>query len=169
MVRLSSPAPGFTLPGFWRGAISDFSLSAYRGRWIILFFYPADFSFICPTEVIGFQKLYPALVKEGVEVLGVSVDPPDLHRGWVRELGGVGYPLLSDAERRVTRDYDVLDPATDRAFRATFIIDPKQAVQYLTVGSVNVGRGIEEIHRVVRALQSGRQCPADWHPEPPLG
>jgi len=165
MLPLGVTAPPFTLPGVQGGRTRRFALAEYDDRWVALFFYPADFSFVCPTEVKAFQAHYPAFHGAGAEVLGVSVDPPDLHLRWVEELGGIDYPLLSDEAREVTRRYGVLDEPSGRAHRATFILRPGRIVEYLLVSPTNVGRSIEETLRVLRALQSGRQCPAGWQPE----
>lgn len=158
-------APEFSLEGVRQGKQARFALRDFQGRWVILFFYPADFSFICPTEAVGFQRQYGTLRGLGCEVLGISVDGPDSHLAWTKELGGIDYPLLSDEGREVCRDYGVLDPASGRAARATFILDPEGVVRYCVVSHVDVGRSIEETVRVLKALQSGRQCPADWRPE----
>lgn len=165
MLSIGIPAPPFTLPGVQAGRVRRFSLADHADRWVALFFYPADFSFVCPTEVRGFQALYPAFTAAGAEVLGVSVDPPDLHLRWVEELGGIDYPLLSDEAREVSRRYGVLDAPSGRAQRATFILRPGGTIEYLLVSPTNVGRSIEETLRVLRALQSGQQCPAGWQPE----
>jgi alkyl hydroperoxide reductase subunit AhpC len=100
-------------------------------------------------------------------VLGVSVDPPETHLAWARELGGIDYPLLSDTERAACRAYDVLDPQDQRALRASFIIDPGGVIEYALVSHRNVGRSVEETLRVLRALHGGRACPADWQPGEP--
>lgn len=165
MPSIGAPAPPFTLPGVLAGRVRRFSLADHDDRWVTLFFYPADFSFVCPTEIKGFQAHYRAFRACGAEVLGVSVDPPDLHLRWVEELGGIDYPLLSDEGGEVSRRYGVLDEPTGRAHRATFILRPGRIIEYLLVSPTNVGRSIEETLRVLRALQSGRQCPAGWQPE----
>jgi alkyl hydroperoxide reductase subunit AhpC len=134
---------------------------------VVLFFYPADFSFICPTEVKGFHTQYRSFRDEEADVWGVSVDPPSLHSEWVKELGGIAYPLLSDEGREVCRLYDVLDEASGRARRGTYILSPEGRVVYAVLSSYNVGRSVDETLRVLRALRTGRQCPADWNPGEP--
>ena len=96
MLQIGEKAPDFTLKGVLAGTISDYSLRGLKGKWVVLFFYPADFTFICPTEVTGFGKMAPEFRVEQAEVLGVSVDSPESHRKWAEELGGVDCALLSD-------------------------------------------------------------------------
>jgi alkyl hydroperoxide reductase subunit AhpC len=167
MLTIGTIAPAFDLPGAHRGAIGRHRLKDHKGEWLILFFYPADFSFICPTEVTGFQKLHSEFAAHGCSVLGVSVDPSETHLAWAKELGGIDYPLLSDQDKSVCRAYGVLDEREGRALRATFIIDPDGVIQYALVSHRNVGRSVEETLRVLKALQTGRHCPAGWKPGEP--
>lgn len=167
MIGVGRPAPDFSLPGVDGGHRVEFRLADLKGRWVVLFFYPADFSFVCPTEVKGFHLEHAAFRREGAELLGVSVDPPGLHLEWVKELGGIAYLLLSDERREVARLYDVLDPETNRCQRGTYILSPEGRVAYAVQSAYNVGRSVSETLRVLQALRSGRQCPADWHPGDP--
>lgn len=167
MIRIGFPAPDFSLPGVRGDRRIDFRLRDLKGRWVVLFFYPADFSFVCPTEVKGFHAQHDAFRREDADVVGVSVDPPSLHLEWVKELGGIAYPLLSDERREVARLYDVLDTDSDRCQRATYIISPEGRVEYAVQSAYNVGRSVGETLRVLQACRSGRQCPADWHPGDP--
>ena len=167
MIQVGLPAPDFSLPGVHGGRLIEFRLRECKGRWVVLFFYPADFSFVCPTEVKGFHAQFEAFQREDAQILGVSVDPPSLHLEWVKELGGIAYPLLSDEGREVTRLYDVLDPETNRCQRGTYILSPDGRVEYAVQSAYNVGRSVGETLRVLMALRSGRQCPADWHPGDP--
>ncbi len=167
MLSIGATAAPFDLTGVRSGETKRYRLADYGGRWLVLFFYPADFSFICPTEVTGFQKLLPEFTASGCEVLGVSVDTPETHLAWARELGGIDYPLLSDTERAACRAYDVLDPQDQRALRASFVIDRGGVIEYALVSHRNVGRSVEETLRVLHALQTGRSCPADWQPGAP--
>src|SRR5437879_8921665 len=109
LLRVGDKAPDLTVQGVLHGETADYSLSAYKGKWLVLFFYPADFTFICPTEVSGFSKLSREFRSEEAEILGVSVDSVSSHIKWSEELGGVDYPLLSDDDKTVSRIYDVLD------------------------------------------------------------
>lgn len=167
MLTIATLAPAFDLPGVCKGKTGRYRLQAYKRGWLIVFFYPADFSFICPTEVIGFQKSYAAFAASACEVLGVSVDPLATHRAWAEELGGIDYPLLSDQDKTVCRAYGILDAREGRALRATFVIDPDAVIQYALVSHRNVGRSVDETLRVLKALQTGRACPEGWRPGEP--
>jgi alkyl hydroperoxide reductase subunit AhpC len=162
MIRLNAPAPEIALDGVADGRVRPYRLSDFRGRWVVLFFYPADFTFVCPTEIRGFHARLAEFAQRDCQILGVSVDDVESHRAWAVELGGVGYPLLSDTTRAAARAYEVLDEADDRAFRATFVIGPEGRVVYFVVSPMNVGRSVDETLRVLAALQTGQLCPADW-------
>ena len=164
MVTMGSKAPEFKLQGIYGGKIADYTLQSFPGKWLVLFFYPADFTFICPTEVTGFSNSAKDFRAEQAEVLGASVDPIETHRPWIDELGGIDYPLLSDVEKKTSRDYGVLVEKEGVSARATFILNPAREVNYLTVSHMNVGRSVEETLRVLKALRTGRLCPADWRP-----
>jgi alkyl hydroperoxide reductase subunit AhpC len=167
MLTLNAEAPPFALEGVEAGKVRRVSLADYRSRWLALFFYPADFTFVCPTEIRGFAERLGEFRSLGCDVAGVSVDDVATHQAWAEELGGVSYPLLADPERAVSRAYGVLDEADGRAFRATFVISPESRIAYVVVSPMNVGRSVEETLRVLQALQTGRLCPADWRPGQP--
>jgi peroxiredoxin 2/4 len=164
MIAIGQPAPDFRLPGVLQGKEKTYSLSDFRNHWLLLFFYPADFTFICPTEIIGCEKRFADFKKADCFIAGVSVDPVETHKKWASELGGLSYPLLSDTTKEVSRLYSVLDEEEGVAQRASFVISPTGYVLYLVATSMNVGRSVQEIYRVLKALQSGRLCPADWQP-----
>jgi alkyl hydroperoxide reductase subunit AhpC len=164
MLSVGDRAPDFTLPGISQGKVSDYSLKTYQGKWLVLFFYPADFTFICPTEVTGFSRMVKEFRAENAEILGVSVDSIASHRSWAEELGGINYPLLSDEEKKVSRAYGVLDEKEGVALRATFLINSNGEVAYVVISHVNVGRSVEETLRVLKALRTERLCPSDWKP-----
>ncbi|HXV82628.1 MAG TPA: peroxiredoxin [Candidatus Binatia bacterium] len=168
-MQIGDKAPEFTLQGIFERKPSDFALQSFRGKWLILFFYPADFTFICPTEVAGFSKMASRFRAEDAEILGVSVDSVESHRKWAEELGGVNFPLLSDDKKTVSRAYNVLDEREGVCLRATFIINPAGDVSYLVVSHTNVGRSVEETLRVLKALRTDRLCPSDWRPGEPTG
>jgi len=164
MLTIADPAPDFVLPGVHQGKVRDYSLREARGNWLVLFLYSADFTCVCPTEVICFSRLAGVFGKEKAIIYGVSVDSVDSHRDWANELGGIAYPLLSDTDKKVTRAYQVLHPKEGVAIRATYVIDPAGVIQYSAASNMNVGRSVEETLRVLRALCTGRLCPADWKP-----
>jgi len=144
-------------------------LEDYQGKWLILFFYPLDFTFVCPTEIRGFNSKLDELKSIGAEVLGVSTDSVYSHRAWIRAskaeggLGDLNYPLASDITKQVGRDYGVLIEEQGISLRGLFIIDPESIVRYQVVSDLNIGRSVDEIIRVLHALQTGGLCPIDWH------
>ena len=168
-LRVGDKAPDFRIKGILRGDVTDYALAAYAGKWLVLFFYPADFTFICPTEVTGFSKMAKDFAAENAAILGASVDSIDSHRSWAEELGGLEYPLLSDESKTLSRAYGVLDETEGVSLRATFIINPTGVISYQVVSNVNVGRSVEETLRVVKALRTERLCPSDWKPGDPTG
>ncbi len=166
------PAPDFTMETAL-GNGKDFgkvSLSDYKGKWLVLFFYPLDFTFVCPTEIIAFSDAIEDFKDLDAEVLGVSVDSIHSHRAWINTprdqngLGGLNYPLAADFNKTVARAYGVLDEEAGVAFRGLFIIDPEGILRYQVVTDLNIGRSNDETLRVLQALQSGGLCPANWRP-----
>lgn len=165
---LESEAPDFTLDAHMPdGTAQRVGLRALRGRWVVLFFYPADFSFVCPTEVRGFARHHADFVAADAVVLGVSPDDLATHAEWSRELGGLPYPLLSDAGNAVANRYGACSDGQHRPDRATYVIDPDGLLLYVERVSRNVGRSVAETLRILQALQTGRLCPADWRPGQP--
>lgn len=164
MLKPGDTAPPFDLPCAFAGKIGHLALASVRSEMIVLFFYPRDFSFICPTEVLGFHKAQAAFKAERTSLVGVSVDDAETHLRWAAELGGLSYPLLADHDAKVTRDYGVYDLDEKVAMRATYVLDAARKVAYAVASSINVGRSVSETLRVVRALRCGRLCPADWQP-----
>jgi peroxiredoxin (alkyl hydroperoxide reductase subunit C) len=146
------------------------SLADYKGKWLVLFFYPADFTFVCPTEITAFNERYEEFVDAGADILGVSVDSVYSHRAWIqtpREKGGLGpvkYPLASDITKEVSKAYQVYLEDEGVALRGLFIIDPEGVVRYQVVHDNNIGRNVDETLRVLEALQAGGLCAANWKP-----
>ena len=169
LARVGDKAPDFAVKGMHQKRVSEYSLSRFKGKWLVLFFYPADFTFICPTEVVGFSKQAKEFAAQDAEILGVSVDSLDSHRSWAEELGGIDYPLLSDEDKSLSRAYGVLDEREGVPLRATFIINPNGEVSYLVISHENVGRSVEETLRVLKALRTERLCPSGWKPGEPTG
>ena len=145
-------------------------LSDYRGKWLVVLFYPLDFTFVCPTELTMFSDRYDDFEGIGAEVIGVSTDSVFSHRAWLktpRDKGGVEglkYPLGSDVTKSVSRDYGVLIEDRGIALRGLFVIDPEGVLRYKVVHDLNVGRSAEETLRVIQALQTGGLCQAEWKP-----
>jgi peroxiredoxin (alkyl hydroperoxide reductase subunit C) len=171
MSIVGKPAPHFEGKAAKDGEIVRVSLDDYKGRWLILFFYPADFTFVCPTEIVAFSEQYRQFQQIGADVLGASTDSVNCHLAYMRtprDEGGIGelnYPLLADSSKEIARAYDVLDG--DEALRGVFVIDPKGIVQSATINSDAVGRNIDEVLRTLKAFQyvaeHGGVCPANWH------
>lgn len=145
-------------------------LSDYRGKWLVLFFYPADFTFVCPTEILALNERLQEFKDLDAEVLGCSCDGVHSHKAWINTpksengLGGLDYPLASDFTKTVARAYDVLVEETGESLRGLFIIDDEGILRYQVVHDMNVGRSVDETLRVLEALQAGGLCPADWKP-----
>lgn len=146
------------------------TLSDYRGKWLVFFFYPLDFTFVCPTEITALSYAYDEFQKLNTEVLGVSIDSIHSHKAWInasKEDGGLGtikFPLASDITKKVARDYGVLIEEEGVALRGLFIIDPEGELKYQVVNHNDVGRSVDETIRVLQALQSGGLCPINWKP-----
>ncbi len=162
-LQVGQPAPDFTMEGVSGKEFKEFSLSDYRGRWVVLFFYPLDFTFVCPTEIVGFNDRYEAFRKLNAEVLGASVDSKFSHLAWIsNELGDLHYPLLSDITKEVARKYGILIEQQGISLRGLYIIDPNGILRYELVHDLGVGRSVDETLRVLEALQTGELCPIDW-------
>ncbi len=146
------------------------TLSDYNGKWLVLFFYPLDFTFVCPTEIIALSDAVEEFENLDATILGVSTDSKHSHRAWIntaREDNGLGklnYDLASDINKTVARDYGVLIEDEGIALRGLFIINPEGELVYQVVNHLNVGRSVEETLRVLQALQSGGLCPMNWKP-----
>ncbi|RME18271.1 MAG: peroxiredoxin [Bdellovibrio sp.] len=171
MSMIGRPAPQFTAQAVVDGGeFKEISLSDYKGKFVVLFFYPLDFTFVCPTELTQFREKLGEFKELGAEVIGASVDSVHSHKKWIKDdLGDLGYPLIGDITKQVSRDYGVLLQDAGIATRGTFIIDPEGIVQYECLHNLNVGRDANEILRVLAAIKSGELCSAGWKPgDPPL-
>jgi peroxiredoxin (alkyl hydroperoxide reductase subunit C) len=167
-------APDFALEGVLNGRFANYRLSDYKGRWVVLFFYPLDFTFVCPTEILAFSDRLGEFKALGADVLGASVDSKWSHLAWTekpREEGGIkglAYPLLEDLGKDLAEEYGVLAEGGKIALRGLFIIDPDGVVQHVTINNTAVGRSVDETLRVLQAFQyvkeHGEVCPADWKP-----
>lgn len=166
------PAPDFSLETAL-GDGSNFgkaSLSDYKGKWLVFFFYPLDFTFVCPTEITALSEAYDQFKALNTEVLGCSVDSIHSHRAWINTprndngLGKLNFPLAADITKKTAKDYGVLIEEEGVALRGLFIIDPEGELKYQVVNHNDVGRSVEETLRVLQALQSGGLCPMNWKP-----
>ena len=170
--KVGQPAPDFDMPSTKNieKLNENVELNDYKGRWVVLLFYPLDFTFVCPTELTSFSDRYDDFEGIGAAVIGVSTDSVHSHRAWLktpRDKGGVEglrYPLASDITKSVARDYGVLIEEKGVALRGLFVIDPEGTLRYAVVHDLNVGRSADETLRVIEALQTGGLCQADWRP-----
>lgn len=173
-ILVGRPAPDFTAPAVMGdGSINQaFRLSALRGRYVVLFFWPLDFTFVCPSEIIAHENRRAAFEQRGVQLVGVSIDSPFTHYAWRQTpvdkggIGAVGFPLVSDVKHEIVRAYGVEHPSDGVAFRASFLIDRNGLVQHQVVNNLPLGRNADEMLRMVDALQfhetHGEVCPAGW-------
>ncbi len=188
-VLVGKMAPVFSAPAVVNGGeiVQNFSLEQYQGeKYVVLFFYPADFTFVCPTEILAFQDKMSEFKERGVEVVGVSTDQEFSHWKWLQTekndggIKGVKFPLVADSSLTISENYDVLagefdyDEAgqtifkgTPQAYRGLFLIDRDGIVRHQVVNDMPLGRSVSEVLRMVDALQffeeNGEVCPADWH------
>ncbi|MFB3881980.1 MAG: peroxiredoxin [Armatimonadota bacterium] len=164
MSLVTKQAPYFALEGVVGGVFGTVRLSDYRGKWLVLFFYPLDFTFVCPTEIREFSRRIEEFRAAGAEIATISVDSKFSHLAWQKEIGQVAYPMLSDITKEVSRQYDVLLADQGVALRGLFLVDPEGIVRYELVHDLSVGRSVDETLRVLKALQTGELCPIDWQP-----
>lgn len=173
-VLVGKKAPDFSVKAVINGneIVNAYTLSQFQGRYVVLFFYPKDFTFVCPTELHAFQEKLSAFEAKGVTVLGCSVDSEFSHLAWLNTpkqsggIQGVTYPVLADFNKTIARDYDVLDDASGAAYRGLFLIDQQGVVRHQLVNDMPLGRNVDEALRLVDALQHnekyGEVCPANW-------
>ena len=169
---VGKPAPSFDMPSTKNieKLNENVKLSDYSGQWLVLLFYPLDFTFVCPTELTTFSDRIEDFEGIGAQVIGVSTDSVHSHRAWIRTpreqngVAGLKYPLASDITKHVARDYGVLIEDRGIALRGLFVIDPEGVLRYAVVHDLNVGRSAEETLRVIQALQTGGLCQAEWRP-----
>ncbi|MEI7741897.1 MAG: peroxiredoxin [bacterium] len=166
MITIGSQAPDFKSILSYHAGHSEFhsiSLSDYKGKWLVFFFYPRDFTFICPTELRGFSDHEADFAKLHAEVLACSTDSEWSHKAWFeKDLPQVKYPVLADTTQKIARDYQVLNENDGSAERGLFIIDPEGVIRYILVSAGSVGRSVKETLRVLEALQTGERCPMEW-------
>ncbi|MBD2159486.1 MAG: peroxiredoxin [Limnothrix sp.] len=173
-LRVGQVAPDFTATAVSDQEFKEIKLSNYRGKYVVLFFYPLDFTFVCPTEITAFSDRYAEFSQLNAEVLGVSVDSAFSHLAWIqtdRKSGGVGdlsYPLVSDIKKEISTAYNVLTEE-GIALRGLFIIDKEGVIQHATINNLAFGRSVDETLRVLQAIQyvqthPDEVCPAGWQP-----
>lgn len=174
-LRVGQVAPDFTATAVYDQEFQEVKLSNYRGKYVVIFFYPLDFTFVCPTEITAFSDRYDAFKNLNTEILGVSVDSQFSHLAWIqtdRKSGGVGdlaYPLVADLKKEISTAYNVLDPEAGIALRGLFIIDKEGVIQHATINNLAFGRNVDETLRILQAIQHVQShpdevCPAGWQP-----
>jgi peroxiredoxin (alkyl hydroperoxide reductase subunit C) len=170
--KVGQPAPDFNMPSTknLETLAENVKLSDYKGKWLILLFYPLDYTFVCPTELTAFSDRIDELNGIGAEVLGISTDSVHSHRAWIKTprdqngVAGLQYPLASDTGGRLAAKYNILVEEEGIALRGLYIINPEGILQYAVVHDLNIGRSVDETLRVLQGLQTGGLCSADWTP-----
>jgi len=175
--QVQKPAPAFKAQAVVGGQFKEVSLEDYKGKYVVVYFYPLDFTFVCPTEIIAFSDRIKEFEAINTAVLGISTDSHFSHLAWVNQprkqggLGGLDYPLVSDFNKNISRDYGVLIEEAGIALRGLFIIDPEGVVRQMSINDLPVGRSVDETLRLIKAFQfvekHGEVCPANWQPEAP--
>ena len=166
---VTQPAPDFKADALVNGEFKTISLSDYKGKKIVLFFYPLDFTFVCPTEILAFSDAIKEFEARDTQVIGVSVDSKFSHFAWTQVdrkeggIKGITFPLVADLNKTIAADYGVLLPV-GIALRGLFIINPDGILQYAVVHDLNIGRSVDETLRVLQGLQTGGLCAANWTP-----
>ena len=164
-LKVGTQAPDFRAQAYIAGEMKEVGLKDYHGKWVCLFFYPLDFTFVCPTEIKAFGDAESKFKEIGCQVLACSTDSTHSHKAWFeRDLPTVKFPVLADTAHRVSRDYGVLIEEQGIALRGTFLIDPKGVLQFASVNALGVGRSVDEVLRTLSALQTGELCPVGWKP-----
>lgn len=166
---------GKNVPGFKLNAVlgdgSDFKeikLSDYKGKWLVMFFYPLDFTFVCPTEITGFSNRYGEFKAANAEILAVSCDSEYSHQAWIKQeiekggLGKINFPIASDKTYNTAKNYGVFIEEEGVSLRGLFIIDPEGVIRCSIIHDLNVGRSVSETLRVLKAFQTGGMCAVDW-------
>jgi alkyl hydroperoxide reductase subunit AhpC len=164
-VKIGKPAPDFKVDALVGKDFKQLSLSDYKGKWVVLFFYPLDFTFVCPTEIIEFSNRSGEFETRGAQVIGGSTDSKFSHLGWCSSHPGLKdlkIPLIADYKKEIASAYDILEEDLGAAFRGTFVIDPEGNIRWICVNDLPVGRNVDEVLRVLDALQTGELTPCQW-------
>lgn len=163
-MKVGEEIEDFEFSAYQKGDFIKGNLSDYEDKWVVLFFYPMDFTFVCPTEIRAFAKHHQDFEKENCAILAASTDSVYSHKAWFeRDLPEVKFPIISDSNHELSEYFNVLQE-DGTALRGTFIISPDKILKYIVVSDNNVGRSVEETLRVLKALQTGELCPIEWKP-----
>jgi len=175
MIQIGQKSPDFCCSALINGQIKDaMSWSDFEGKYKVLFFYPLDFTFVCPTELHAFQEKVEEFKKRNTAVIGCSIDSVHTHLAWWQTpklkggISGITYPILSDVTKKIAQSFGVLDEEQGVALRGVFILDQQNVVQSMIVNNLSLGRNVDEILRLIDAVQyaekNGQVCPANWQP-----
>ena len=169
MLGVGQQFPSFSLTGVVSSDVASafrpVDSAALRGQWAVLFFWPKDFTFVCPTEIAAFARLNKEFAARDAQLYGVSIDSEFVHLAWRKdkeELSNLPFPMLSDIKRELSSALGILDPAAGVAQRATYVVDPEGVIRFVYVTDLSVGRNPEEVLRVLDALQTDELCPCNW-------
>ena len=162
-MKVGEKAPEFNLEAYQGGQIKKLSSSDIKGKWALLFFYPRDFTFVCPTELTSLAQKQKEFDDEGCQIIAASTDSAFSHKVWFeKDLPEVKYPVLADTGHKLAREYGILNEEDGTALRGAFLIDPNGILQYATISNLNVGRNSDELLRILQAFKTGGMCPANW-------
>jgi alkyl hydroperoxide reductase subunit AhpC len=171
MLAVGQSFPEFSMKGVVsaeiKDAFQDINHMTFRDKWKVYFFWPKDFTFVCPTEIAEFGRLNEEFALRDTQVFGVSTDSEFVHLAWKQqkdELRDLPFPMLADVRRDLTQGLGILDPVEGVAQRATFVVDPQGVIRFVMVTDLNVGRNPKEVLRVLDALQTDELCPCNWQP-----
>jgi len=169
MLTIGDRFPDFNLTGVVsndiKTAFKDLSNSSYKDKWLVVFFWPKDFTFVCPTEIAAFGKMTKDFADRGAQVLGASIDSEFVHLAWRNshpDLKDLPFPMLADIKRELSDALGILDKNAGVSMRATYIVDPQGVIRSVSVTDLNVGRNTQDVLRVLDALQSDELCPCNW-------
>jgi peroxiredoxin (alkyl hydroperoxide reductase subunit C) len=172
MLNINDQVPDFSLEAYHDGKTKNVQLSDYAGKWVVLFFYPADFTFVCPTELKELADIYPQFQEEGAEVMSISTDTVFVHKAWHDEseaIGSITFPMLADPSGGVCKTFGTYIPNEGLSLRGSFVIDPDGILKAYEIHDNSVGRSAAELLRKVQASKfvrenGGEVCPANWKP-----
>ncbi len=169
MASVGQQFPQFSLKAVvsndMKTAFSDVSNTTYKGKWLVVFFWPKDFTFVCPTEIAEFGKMTKQFSDRDAQVLGASIDSEFVHLAWRqnhKDLNNLPFPMLADIKRELSSALGIIDPVEGVAQRATYIVDPQGVIRFVMVTDLSVGRNVKEVLRVLDALQTDELCPCNW-------
>ncbi len=169
MLGIGQKLPQFsmtaTVSSDQKTAFETINNETYKGKWLVLFFYPKDFTFVCPTEIKSFGDMNKQFTDRDAQVIGASIDSEFVHLAWRQnhaDLKNLPFPLLADVKRELSQGLGILDPKEGVAQRATFIVDPEGIIRFVYVTDLSVGRNPKELLRVLDALQTDELCPCNW-------